>query len=117
MGDIVHFISYLPIVQRISESCSIVRSIEDFICSLCFFRCLAVVSLDCLLFPLIFYPPFLNAMAFRRISVKEVASHNTTTDTWLIVDGKVYDVTDFVPDHPGGTESVLLPVVLCSQRF
>jgi delta8-fatty-acid desaturase len=33
----------------------------------------------------------------------EVAKHNTRSDAWLVMKGNVYDVTDFAPDHPGGS--------------
>ncbi|TEB30284.1 cytochrome b2 [Coprinellus micaceus] len=41
------------------------------------------------------------------ISGKEVAKHNTRESCWIIVHGKVYDVTDFLDDHPGGSKIIL----------
>ncbi|KAL7004708.1 hypothetical protein EMMF5_005722 [Cystobasidiomycetes sp. EMM_F5] len=38
---------------------------------------------------------------------KEVESHNTNDSAWLIVDGGVYDVTEFLPEHPGGKKILL----------
>lgn len=37
----------------------------------------------------------------------DVALHNSASDCWLIVNGKVYDVTSFIPSHPGG--SAIIP--------
>ena len=34
--------------------------------------------------------------------------HNTKDDCWVIIDGKVLDVTGFLPDHPGGEKAILL---------
>lgn len=36
-------------------------------------------------------------------SVSEVAFHNSAADCWMIIDGNVYDLTDYM-SHPGGDE-------------
>jgi cytochrome b involved in lipid metabolism len=38
------------------------------------------------------------------LTVTEVSKHSTGSDCWTIVDGKVYDITKYVPRHPGGDE-------------
>mmetsp|Transcript_101663 Transcript_101663/g.270400 ORF Transcript_101663/g.270400 Transcript_101663/m.270400 type:complete len:140 (-) Transcript_101663:41-460(-) len=42
----------------------------------------------------------------QLISVEELQRHSTPKDCWLAVHGLVYDVTTFLPDHPGGSEIV-----------
>ncbi len=37
----------------------------------------------------------------------EVAQHNSQDSCWVIVHGKAYDVTDFLPEHPGGMNVIL----------
>ncbi|PHH82196.1 hypothetical protein CDD82_6754 [Ophiocordyceps australis] len=37
-------------------------------------------------------------------SVKEVSQHSTGDDAWMVIHGKVYDVTKYLHDHPGGPE-------------
>ncbi|KAF2791382.1 hypothetical protein K505DRAFT_363876 [Melanomma pulvis-pyrius CBS 109.77] len=37
----------------------------------------------------------------------EVAQHNTAASCWVILYGNVYDVTDFIPEHPGGAKVIL----------
>ena len=37
-----------------------------------------------------------------RLSKHDVAHHNRRHDCWMIIKGKVYDVTSFLPIHPGG---------------
>merc|ERR1712146_167202 len=34
-------------------------------------------------------------------SLEEVKKHNTEDDCWVVVDGDVLDVTNFLSDHPG----------------
>ena len=46
--------------------------------------------------------------ALRAISKDEVAKHNSEKDCWVILNGKVYDVTTFLPDHPGGKKAIVL---------
>ncbi|KAJ3115588.1 hypothetical protein HK100_001299 [Physocladia obscura] len=40
----------------------------------------------------------------------EIAAHNTETDAWILVDGKVFDITHFIDAHPGGRR-ILLPLL------
>jgi cytochrome b involved in lipid metabolism len=37
----------------------------------------------------------------------EVASHNTLQNCWLIISGKVYNVTSYISQHPGGAQMIL----------
>lgn len=40
----------------------------------------------------------------KVFAFEEVAKHSGKDDCWLIISGKVYDVTPFLDDHPGGDE-------------
>jgi predicted heme/steroid binding protein len=44
----------------------------------------------------------------KTFTKEEVAKHNKKNDCWVIVDGQVLDVTNFLPDHPGGEKAILL---------
>lgn len=45
----------------------------------------------------------------RKVSTQEMAQHVQADDIWIVVNGKVYDVTEFAPNHPGGAESMGFP--------
>jgi len=42
-----------------------------------------------------------------RIPWSEVARHTLKDDLWLLIDGKVYDVTPFLDIHPGGGQLIM----------
>ncbi|KAL6308063.1 fumarate reductase [Sparassis latifolia] len=44
----------------------------------------------------------------KAFSATEVAKHNKKDDVWVIIDNQVLDVTNFLPDHPGGEKAILL---------
>lgn len=43
----------------------------------------------------------------RLISPDSLATHNKLESLWVSYQGKVYDVTDFAPDHPGGDDLIM----------
>ena len=41
----------------------------------------------------------------KLLSAKQISEHNTPEDCWIVVDNQVWDVTDFLDEHPGGSTS------------
>jgi len=37
-----------------------------------------------------------------QITLAEVAKHTNSSDCWTVIDGGVYNITDYIPNHPGG---------------
>uniref|UniRef100_A0A3Q4H2T9 Cytochrome b5 type B n=1 Tax=Neolamprologus brichardi TaxID=32507 RepID=A0A3Q4H2T9_NEOBR len=40
-------------------------------------------------------------------TLEDVRVHNMSNDTWLIIHDKVYDISRFLEEHPGGEEVLL----------
>lgn len=36
-----------------------------------------------------------------------MSKHNKEGDVWVVVNGEVLDVTNFLQDHPGGSNAIL----------
>ncbi|KAI1890205.1 hypothetical protein AGOR_G00171280 [Albula goreensis] len=43
----------------------------------------------------------------KYYTLEEIKQHNSSKDTWLIIHDKVYDITSFLEEHPGGEEVLL----------
>ena len=40
------------------------------------------------------------------MTMKEVEQHNTLVDCWTVIDNKVYDLSQYAEDHPGGAAAI-----------
>jgi len=38
----------------------------------------------------------------KKYTMEEVAKHTDVEDLWVVIEGKVYNVTPFLEEHPGG---------------
>lgn len=45
--------------------------------------------------------PATNTQA-KTYTLSDITKHATTTDCWMVISSKVYDVTSYIPNHPGG---------------
>lgn len=43
----------------------------------------------------------------RIFTAEDVAQHASSTSCWVTRNGRVYDVTSFLADHPGGDDLIL----------
>merc|ERR1712046_548243 len=42
-----------------------------------------------------------------QYTLSELSKHNKGNDCWVVVDGNVYDVTEFLSEHPGGKRVIM----------
>lgn len=52
-------------------------------------------------------PPAPKPVQPSGITMSDVATHNTRTSCWSVINGGVYDLTSWIPNHPGGEKSIL----------
>jgi L-lactate dehydrogenase (cytochrome) len=43
----------------------------------------------------------------KQLSGEDVAKHDSRSSCWVIIHGRAYDVTEFLPEHPGGPKIIL----------
>ncbi|XP_057783629.1 cytochrome b5-like [Salvia miltiorrhiza] len=43
----------------------------------------------------------------KVFTYSDVSAHKTSDDCWVIINGKVYNVTSYLDEHPGGDEVIL----------
>ncbi|CAN6675798.1 unnamed protein product [Malus baccata var. baccata] len=43
----------------------------------------------------------------KLYTMQEASQHNTKDNCWVVIDGKVYDVSTYLDDHPGGDDVLL----------
>ncbi|KAF5449497.1 hypothetical protein F2P56_029937 [Juglans regia] len=44
---------------------------------------------------------------WKLYTMQEASQHNSKEDCWVVIDGKVYDVSSYLDEHPGGDDVVL----------
>lgn len=49
-----------------------------------------------------------QAAQAQAYTAADVAKHSDSSNCWLIINGSVYNVTNFIPQHPGG-EAAIVP--------
>ncbi|KAF4434132.1 L-lactate dehydrogenase (cytochrome) [Fusarium acutatum] len=48
-----------------------------------------------------------TSIEMKRVSLDDLKQHNTANDCWIAVHSKVWDITQFINEHPGGPEVLL----------
>ncbi|KAJ7953934.1 cytochrome b5-like [Quillaja saponaria] len=43
----------------------------------------------------------------KLYTMQEASKHKTKDDCWVVIDGKIYDVSSYLDEHPGGDDVVL----------
>lgn len=80
-----------------------------------------IVTVSLIVFTIIIIAIFVSGFFFKnanlndttltelnsQFTTNDIALHNTASDCWTIVDGKVYDLTNYINFHPAGPETII----------
>lgn len=47
-----------------------------------------------------------NVIGTKTTLALELSTHNNQSDCWLLISGKIYNVTDYIYSHPGGAKEI-----------
>jgi cytochrome-b5 reductase len=51
--------------------------------------------------------PLGKKVELQMYTLDDVKQHNRSGDAWMVINGKVYDVTKYIPYHPGGNKILM----------
>lgn len=57
-----------------------------------------------------------TVIASQTISQAELSKHNSESDCWVAYGNEVYDITSFLPNHPGSPQAII-PYCGTSNNF
>jgi cytochrome b involved in lipid metabolism len=46
------------------------------------------------------------------LTMAVVSQHDTSTDCWIVTNNSIYDITDYIPEYPGGGQAI---IALCGK--
>jgi cytochrome b involved in lipid metabolism len=49
----------------------------------------------------------IKQVVLKRYTLEEIKVHNKRSDCWLAYNGKIYDVTEYINFHPGGSGQLM----------
>eukprot|EP00742_Colponemidia_sp_Colp-10_P004155 GILJ01004434.1.p1 GENE.GILJ01004434.1~~GILJ01004434.1.p1 ORF type:complete len:205 (+),score=26.80 GILJ01004434.1:41-655(+) len=63
-------------------------------------------------------PVGMLGMPLQHFTMEQVAEHNEEHDAWTVLNGRVYDITSYIPYHPGGIPKIKLAMGKdCTKLF
>ena len=45
--------------------------------------------------------------ASKRFSLQAIAAHNRAEDCWMAIDGQIYDLSAYIPQHPSAPDVIV----------